>query len=318
MLLRYPYLMAEGAAEGGSGGDAGTLPASDAGTPPAGPGRDSSGRFTSGDGTPTGPIDWRLPLTPEEREYSIVKDAKSFSDFVRNAQATKTMVGNSVQLPKADMTPEQRAAHMRQVWGKFGCPESPEGYTITPPTLPEGVSWDDAFEKEFRARAWAHGLSQEAVNELVGYESWKWTQLNNMVQAAKAEDSYKFETEIAKKHGAGTQHVKEAAAFAMEVLGSGAWGGTETGKEALEFLRSVGAFQNVAVVSAFANIYDKMSEASYLTSGTSSSVTSFADVEAEYATLTEKGIKQGLSEAEARRKSELADAKLRFQQRSAA
>ena len=78
------------------------------------------------------------------------------------------MRGQSIVLPKADATPEDKAAVNRKIFTKMGCPEDQNNYDATAPEdIPEGLALTDEKMTAFREIAFKHGLNQGAFKELL-------------------------------------------------------------------------------------------------------------------------------------------------------
>jgi hypothetical protein len=70
-----------------------------------------------------------------------------------------------VRLPPANARPEA----WDEVYKQLGRPDSPDGYEITPPPLPEGVTLDEGETKGFLQHAHKLGLNTRQAQEVLNY-----------------------------------------------------------------------------------------------------------------------------------------------------
>ncbi len=79
------------------------------------------------------------------------------------------MRGQSIMLPKADATPEEKTAIYRKIGIKMGCPEDQNNYAIpAPEDMPDGFALSDDKMTGLKGLAFKHNLSQDAFKELLG------------------------------------------------------------------------------------------------------------------------------------------------------
>jgi hypothetical protein len=175
-ITKYPLM--EGAGDGSGGGaGSGGAPDGDGGgglpTPPGGGG--------PGPGTP-----WYSALAPEGTELPpIVKEAPDFATFVKVAQDLKAMTGDSIRIPGPEASEEVKAEFQKKLaervpgvyympdpenqeqitalQRKLGAPDSPEGYTFTPP---EGGDLDEGLTANYRNWANELNLTQHQADEI--------------------------------------------------------------------------------------------------------------------------------------------------------
>lgn len=100
-------------------------------------------------------------------------------------------LGGAINLPKDGEAGYDEA--MGGIYAKLGRPEKAEDYEITKPDLPKGMTYDDAYEKEFRGIAHKLGMSKK---QTAGMADW-----NNGYQQEKL----KVDTETVRKQGDETQ-----------------------------------------------------------------------------------------------------------------
>lgn len=278
---RWP-LMAEAGGDGGGsgGGEAGGATAvaeapvttesqgSQAAVPAnGGPARNEKGQFTSPTPPPDlPPVHWASGLDAELQGLPRVKEAKTLTDYVQRNREMEAYIGRSIQLPQdwdATKAPDPEA--MAGVWKKLGRPEAPTDYQLPESTTTgEAVGWDKELTERFRAKAHQAGLAQWQVDALIGFDAERWEYINNQIKAQQAAEKYERENVLAGKHGERLERVRGAARDVWEKFGNGVWNG-EAGTRAWEKLAKVGLDSDPDVVESFANMYESMREANYLT-----------------------------------------------------
>lgn len=100
-------------------------------------------------------------IPPEYRDDPMVKESSDLPAFVKRAVETKKMVGNSIQLPKAEDAPE---VWHEKVYSKLGVPKTADEYKIERGDVQE---WDDDLEKSIRQVAHQNGVTPKALQEMV-------------------------------------------------------------------------------------------------------------------------------------------------------
>lgn len=92
---------------------------------------------------------------------------KTEEDSHKGHIETKAELSDSLRLPKSlgKITDEQRADYKARVGKLLGAPDTEDGYEITRPQLPKGMSYDEEGEKMVRAWGIKHHLSQTAVQD---------------------------------------------------------------------------------------------------------------------------------------------------------
>ncbi len=154
--LERKFCFLEGDGGDGGGGDPGT--GGDGGDPNAGGDPAGNGGDPAGDGgqdTKT----WRDELITSEdlRNDPGLKDYKDIDGLVKSHVSLQKMMGNSFKRPEEGADQSE----WDTFYNKLGRPEKPEDYQYERPTLPEGVSYDEAGESEFLRLAHAEGFTQK-------------------------------------------------------------------------------------------------------------------------------------------------------------
>jgi len=111
---------------------------------------------------------WRETLPDDlktDKSLEKFKDVPSLAKSYLEAQkaVSKAMNEKGVKVPGENATPEEIAEYRKTL----GIPETPDGYELESPALPEGMVFDQDKAKAFAELAHAKGISKEAFQELV-------------------------------------------------------------------------------------------------------------------------------------------------------
>ena len=79
--------------------------------------------------------------------------------------------GQSIRLPKADATQEEKDTQYRKIFTKMGCPEAQENYDVPSDILPEGFTWSEDAITGAKDMAWKNGLSQDAFKSALSFHA---------------------------------------------------------------------------------------------------------------------------------------------------
>lgn len=125
----------DGGASGAASGDGGKAPASASGA-------SASASVDS---------DWINSLSPENQQLALAKGFLKPDDFATSYRNLEGLVGGkTLELP--NMAKPEGLAEWAG-WEALGVPSDPAGYELKKPDLPEGMGWDDRFEKQAREAA---------------------------------------------------------------------------------------------------------------------------------------------------------------------
>ena len=184
--------------------------------------------------TPQVAPSWRDTLPDDlknDKSLATIADVPHLAK--QYVEAQRYNVG-ALKMPSANATPEEVAAFHK----KLGRPDSPEGYTLMPPTLPEGIEWDKALESDFRAVAHRLGLTSPQVQGLVEFEGRRTlTGLQTRTQEAQA-----VITALQAEWGPSYEPNLEVAGRAVRHLG---------GDDLAKALNRTGAGNDPAIIRAF-------------------------------------------------------------------
>jgi len=107
--------------------------------------------------------DWRESLPEEYRNDPNIATIPDFTTLAKNYIETKRLVGRKGIIQPGEKDPPEK-------WDEFykalGRPESPDKYEFVRPELPEGLTYAEDFEKDFREKAHKIGLTGKQAREL--------------------------------------------------------------------------------------------------------------------------------------------------------
>lgn len=185
------------------------------------------------------PSDWVSGLTPELKNIVETKGYKTPADVVQAYANAERLIGvDKIPIPKDGVWDATART-------KLGIPETPDKYTYKRPELPEGLPWDQNFEKAALTKAHELGLTPNQVQGLIdlyaGQRVSEFGGLDTMREQAQAEAA-----ETLKKEWGNAYQVKlDNASRAAKMVG---------GDELVEALVETGAGNNPAIIRAFAKI----------------------------------------------------------------
>lgn len=125
-------------------------------------------------------LGWRAALPSDLQSNEILSSFKEVKDLgagyldlaTKHGEATKKVsefegrLKDALFIPGDKATDQERAAF----YGKLGRPETADKYDLKRPTLPDGMTYDEAGEKWFRDMAHKLGLSQAQAAGL--FDAW--------------------------------------------------------------------------------------------------------------------------------------------------
>jgi len=113
-------------------------------------------------------------LTPEKVPY------KNLGELWTKFESLEQEVGNGIRVPGKDATKEQWAAYRKAMQ----IPDAPEGYSLTAPKLPNGLSYNDRLEKWFRQQLFDAGVPQAQAQKM--FNDWNALQIATFQANVKA------------------------------------------------------------------------------------------------------------------------------------
>lgn len=193
-----------GAAGGGGGGDPPAF------TPTFEGALQPDGSFAEGWHTKAFGSDYSGPLAQAKTVADVDKMLRD------NMAAARAKTDGMIRVPGDDAKPEDVAAFRKAL----GVPDDPTGYGLAKPeTLPDGVSWDDAYAAEFGKTAHELGLTAKQAAKL---SEWQTQRVAAQVEQARAELAKSDEAEKAalQKMFNGDANAVNAAVAAAQKVGA--------------------------------------------------------------------------------------------------
>jgi hypothetical protein len=257
------YFEGEDAGGGGGGGDT-LLSSAGAGddTPPAGQGDP----LPAGDGTSTSKP-WHVNLWGEDGTINKsnldnlpehLKAHRSTFEKYNTAEALFGGFGNASQLagtkrptrPAPDAAPEVLEAHNALMRDLNGVPKTAADYGIAKPEGLPDEQWNGEYVNDIATVLHKHNASPELVKELVEMDSTYAAKVSGQAEAAQVEAFKAESAKLAKAFGSNLQQQVDRASRVATTLGLDP--------------ASHPMFKNADVVQAFAKMYDKIGEDSWV------------------------------------------------------
>ena len=189
--------------------------------------------------------DWVSSLAPELRQLVEAKGYKSPADVVQAyAHAQRAIGADKIPLPKDGVWDETARA-------KLGIPPAADGYELRRPELPDGLSYDEAFEKAALPIAHKLGLTPAQVQGLLDfYAGYQGEALQAAAHGRRQEET----------QAAGLLSQEWGRAYDAKVAQAARAARHFGGQSLIDFLNASGMGNNVELVRAFAKIGALMSE----------------------------------------------------------
>jgi hypothetical protein len=152
-------------------------------------------------------------LGDEFKEFKGFEKYKNMNELLKGSANAIRKVGEKVVVPDKDAAPEQMAAYYKAI----GVPESADKYAIArPDQLPDGMHYNEDFEKAFRQVAFESKMPQSMVEALAGW--FNQMQIDEYNGQIKANDEARTAGETAlRKDWPGTKY-DENSAIAQEAF----------------------------------------------------------------------------------------------------
>ncbi len=189
--------------------------------------------------------EWTATLTPELKQLVETKGYKSPADVVQAyAHAQRAIGADKIPAPKDGVWDETARA-------KLGIPRSPDGYELRRPDLPQGVAYDEAFEKAALPIAHKLGLTPGQVQGLLDFYAGHQSQAFQSSLKGRVEDETYSAAALRQEWGPSYDTKLAQAARAARYFG---------GEPLIEFLNQSGVGNNPELVRAFAKVGSMMTE----------------------------------------------------------
>lgn len=133
----------------------------------------------------------------EFKDTKLFDQIKNLNNLVKTYAHTQkaydTKMDGVIKPPKEDASDEEKAQFRAKLHRILGTPEKPDDYEFPRPgDMPEGAVYDEEAEKTFRGLFHKHGLTSEAVKEIVdAHNQIIKARLEGQIKAANE----KFETD---------------------------------------------------------------------------------------------------------------------------
>lgn len=185
-----------------------------------------------------------------------IKDHKNIGSIVKSYLQKDKLLGTAIQPLPEDATEEQ----IKSFRSKMGCPESPEGYEITKPELPEDMVYDEDLIKAGASYAHTNHVPKTVFEGLVKLfldGQIKRHKENGAAELAAQDKLADAATNKLKgKWGADYDKFVELGRRAYELFGK---------KDFVDLMASTGLKDNPVVVETFVEIYKQTHPGEFVT-----------------------------------------------------
>lgn len=189
--------------------------------------------------------EWTSTLSPELRQIVETKGYKTPADVVQAyAHAQRAIGADKIPLPKDGVWDEVARA-------KLGIPREADGYKLNRPELPQGITYDEAFEKAALPVAHKLGLTPAQVQGLLDFYAGHQAQSFQSVMRGRTEDETQSVGLLQQEWGPTYDAKIAQAARAARYFG---------GQQLIDFLNQSGVGNNPELVRTFAKIGSMMTE----------------------------------------------------------
>ena len=188
---------------------------------------------------------WVSGLTPELKQLVEAKGYKTPADVVQAyAHAQRAIGADKIPAPKDGVWDEVART-------KLGIPKSAEGYELRRPELPQGVVYDETFEKAALPVAHKLGLTPHQVQGLLDFYAGHQGQSFQSAMRGRIEDESQAVGSLQQEWGPSYDGKVAQAARAARYFG---------GETLINFLNESGMGNNPELVRTFAKIGSMMTE----------------------------------------------------------
>tara|TARA_R100000458_G_scaffold59683_1_gene71136 strand:+ start:4231 stop:5082 length:852 start_codon:yes stop_codon:yes gene_type:complete len=197
----------------------------------------------------TAAADWKASLPEDLRSDPSLNDIGDVENLAKSYINGQKLIGKDrISLPGENATDSE----ISDFYSKIGRPDEAKAYELGDrPALPEGLEYDEDFEKTFRELAHSSGLSQKQTKAIYdGYHAYiaKKSELDGEQGSVQANT---WLEEMKKDFGKAYDERIDLAKRAVEKFGGG---------ELKDWLNNTGMGNNPMFVKMFANIGELISE----------------------------------------------------------
>ena len=162
------------------------------------------------------PIETTQWYSEEYKEVVSQKGWENADSVLKSYSELEKSTGSKIKLP----TPESSKEEISAFYDKIGRPVNAEGYELARPDLPEGMTYDEGFEKAITAIAYEEGISKQQLQVLSKafneYQVNEFTNFSSELQRTQEEG----ERSLKEEWGAKYDENLEVAKRACKELGS--------------------------------------------------------------------------------------------------
>ena len=230
-------------------------------------------------------LNWRDLADPEYRNHPTLQKYKSVSEALKAVVNQEELLGRSITIPREGAGDVQ----WRNVFEKLGCPKTPGDYTVSDPDMGQD---DDGNARTLAPNflvslldvAHNAGLNNKQAQEFVNFAAR--TVLNSeQIQAGEmAVQKAQAERELFQAFGSDSATMLQKARLAMTKLGEGRYGGGAYAQRAAEKWVNSALANDVDMVAMLANLWDNVSEGTYVESAAGGGLSSRDQIDADMAT----------------------------------
>ena len=190
---------------------------------------------------------WMEQLPDDLKGNELLTGFRTIGELGKKFIELDGRVKKSVLLPGDDATEEERA----EFFNRLGRPETPDGYELKRPELPDAIHYDEEQEAEFRKTAHQLGLTSEQAKGLYDWYHRMVLNAYNDAEKARAELKEQAVKTLKSEWGDGFDEKVEIARRAVEKFG---------GDELKKFLDDSGLGDNPILVKAFYEVGSRILE----------------------------------------------------------
>lgn len=191
---------------------------------------------------------WREALSEENGTDASLADIKTFDNVIKSYIHSQKMVGSEkIALPRKEWTDED----WTNFYNKIGRPSEANQYEFEPATdVPEGFTFDENYQKEFKETAHKNGLSKKQANA-----AWKFIESKAMNGYRTIMDGAK--NKLSESHTALRKEWGTAYDQNMKIANKAA---AQGGQDFMDWLQKSGAGREPMLIKAFTKLGNMLSE----------------------------------------------------------
>lgn len=206
-------------------------------------------------------VDWRAHFPEALRSDPTVQKYRTSADAAQALVHMQRMLGSSIQKPKPDASPEERAKFFEQL----GRPANANDYTYDKAThLPEGVTLDPEFERRLKERAFESGLTQEQYEADVRFIGNWLVEAQRLAEGQKEQKRLDGLKELQRHFGGSTGRLRSEAISFFESLASGLFSDPGVGQQLAAEIEATDLASNPRFIAVFSEAWRRIGEGELL------------------------------------------------------